>query len=132
MNRIKPSGSDQILRRGGTLANHTNLHFHIDRLTLAGLPRINQDGVVDAMQRRLTTLVTEMSYLNWSQISAPIKINGGEISSDATSEQLGTHLANEIMRHIARAETTSYLAESARQKVSAIKYSASTIGEQYV
>jgi hypothetical protein len=111
MNRIKPSGSDQILRRGGTLANHTNLHFHIDRLTLAGLPRINQDGVVDAMQRRLTTLVTEMSYLNWSQISAPIKINGGEISSDTTSEQLGAHLANEIMRHIARAETRSDLTE---------------------
>ncbi len=114
MNRIKPSRSGQILRRGGTLANHTNLHFHIDRLTLAGLPRINQD-------ERCRCHATETHYVGNRDASS-------QLESDLRASQdqrgrglfrrnfraIGTHLANEIMRHIARAETTSDLTEPVR------------------
>ncbi len=106
MNRIiKQSLSGLAPRHGGTSSHTTNLHFHIDRLTLTGLPRINQESVVDAMQRKLSTLAMQIPDLNWSQISAPLKIDGGEASFDATSEQIGSHLAMQIMRHIIGART---------------------------
>ena len=105
MNRIRQPRLEQMPRRGETSSHHTSLHFHIDRLILIGLPRINHESVVDAMQQKLSTLVTQMPDLNWSQVSAPLTIDGGEISFDATSEQIGSHLAMQIMRHISRAGT---------------------------
>jgi len=93
------SRNDKIVR------SHTNLNFHIDCLTLTGLSRINQESVVEAMQRKLSVLATQMSDFNWNQIVAPLKINGGEISSDATSEQLGDHLATQIMQHLGHTKT---------------------------
>ena len=104
MNRTKQSRLSRMPSRGETSSNHRKLHFHIDRLTLTGLPRINQESVVDAMQKRLSSLAKQMPTLNWSQLSAPFKIDGGEVSFDATSEQIGNHLAKQIMRHIAAAE----------------------------
>ena len=104
MNRTKQSRLSRMPSRGETSSNHRKLHFHIDRLTLTGLPRINHENVVDSMQRRLSILATQMPDLNWSHLSVPLKIDGGEISVDATAEQIGSHLAMQIMRHIARTE----------------------------
>lgn len=106
MSHIKQPRFGQTLRHGDTLGSRTNLHFHIDRLTLTGLPRINKESVIDAMQRKLSSLATQIHDLNWNQISAPLKIDGGEVPFDATSEQIGSHLAMKIMRHIERAGTS--------------------------
>jgi hypothetical protein len=103
LNRTKQSCLGQEPRHGGASAHHTNLHFHIDRLTFTGLPRINRETVIDAMQQKLSTLATQVPALDWRQLSAPLKIDGGDISFDATSEQIGSHLALQIMRHLARA-----------------------------
>jgi hypothetical protein len=99
---MKQPHTNQMPRSEGTSSNRVNLNFQIGRLTLTGLSQITQEGVVDAMQRRLSVLATQMPDLNWSQISTPFKINGGEISADATSRQVGDHLANQIMQHIVR------------------------------
>lgn len=97
---------NRISRNEKIVGSHTNLNFHIGRLTLTGLSRINQERVVEAVQRKLSVLATQMPDFNWNQIGAPLKINGGEISSDATSEQLGDHLATQIMQHIGHTKIT--------------------------
>ena len=97
---------NRMSRNDEIVGTHTNLNFHIGRLTLTGLSRINQESVVEAMQRKLSVLATQMPDFNWNQILAPLKINGGEISSDATSEQLGDHLATQIMQHLGNIKTT--------------------------
>ena len=98
--------TSRMSRNDKIVGSHTNLNFHIGRLILTGLPRINQESVVEAMQRRLSVLATQMPDFNWNQILIPLKINGGEISSDATSEQLGDHLATQIMQHLRNTKTT--------------------------
>ncbi len=105
MNFIKQPNTNQAHRSGKASSSQTNLNFHIGRLTLTGLSRIDQESVVNAMRRRLSALATQMPTLNWSHVSASLRIDGGEISSDATSEQLGNHLANHIMRHIEHARS---------------------------
>jgi hypothetical protein len=102
---MKQSRTNQMPRSAETSSNRLNLNFHIGRLTLTGLSQINQQSVVDAMQRRLSALAMQMPDLNWSHISSPFKINGGEISSDATSQQVGDHLAKQIMQHIVSMKT---------------------------
>ena len=87
-------------RRDGASANRTNLHFHIGRLTLTGLPKISHENVIAALRHRLTTLAEQIPERNWSQVSAPLQVDGGQISADSTSEQLGDHLAKQIMQLI--------------------------------
>ncbi len=85
----------------------TNIRFHIERVTLEGLPRANQKNVIAAMQQKLTDLATESPQLNWSKLQAPFRIDGGEISSEATSEDIGSHLATQIMRGLSDANNRS-------------------------
>ncbi len=84
-----------------------NIRFDIERLTLEGLPRANQKNVIAAMQQRLTDLAGESPQLNWSTLQAPYRIDGGEISSEATSEDIGSHLATQIMRGLSHANDRS-------------------------
>ncbi len=88
----------------------TILNIRIDRLTLGGLTQAAPKAVIASMQRHLLDLTRDQPYFDWgslralNDLHAPFKLDGGELPSNASSEQVGSQLAQSILRKISSAE----------------------------
>jgi hypothetical protein len=73
------------------------LRVHVGRLVLQGAARADERRITASMAAHLAAFV-EGAGLDWAAVTRLARVDGGTISSRATPDEIGRHLAHSIIR----------------------------------
>ncbi len=100
----RPRASAPV-RRGGharQAPSNTALRLRIGRLVLDGMSRADERRVTAAMASHLAALIDRTPGLDWSRVPSLGRLDGGTVSSRATPDEIGQHLATRIFGGLMR------------------------------
>jgi len=99
-----PRASAPVRRRGHArrAPSDTALRLRIGRLVLAGMSRADERRVTAAMASHLAALIDRTPGLDWSRVPSLGRLDGGTVSSRATPDEIGQHLATRIFGGLMR------------------------------
>ena len=98
-------GGPEPRRRAGRVpgtASRTAIRLHVRRLVLEGVARADRGRVVSAMAAHLAELIERAPAFDWSRAASRGRVDGGTVSSQATPDEIGRHVARQIFTGVMR------------------------------